>query len=399
MNIELALEQKLLLALLADSPEASPFYDIVCEPELPIDWAVFERLVKRHRVGAIVNENLPRLPQCYPPAPLADWLAAQELNNAHHFVRALAAAAKTTKILRKAGIDCVVLKGCSVAADYYQRPSLRAMIDVDLLVDSRHYVLAEAALISDGFERIYPDFTLTDTQRAVFLNLHHAFTFFRRSDGLQIDLHWRKVQNPVLLADMDTIWRDHIEWRDIGGADLPVLRTPLHFVYILVHGAKSGWVRLKWLVDLDKVVRGLSETEYAEAAQIIQANGLENLTVASLELCRSALGTPIPDALSSFETTAAVQHITRMQTAMAFTEEPARPHSVKDWRHYRDRMRHSVLLHRGAAYRRHALARQLARPDDVATVPLPPSWWWLLAVISPILGAGRALKRMLATPD
>lgn len=393
MDIELELEQKLLLALLADKAAISPFFDEVKRAGQVFDWTRFEQLVKRHRVGALVHANLPQLPSFDMPASLSDRLSQHERANSLHYMLALSTASKITAALNDAGIDCAILKGCGVAALYYSRPGLRAMIDLDLLVDNRNYSDAEAILANIGFERIYPDFGLTHNQRSTFYQLHNAFTFIRRSDGLQIDLHWRKVQNPVLLADMDRNWRSQIEKRDISGIDLPMLRAAPHFVYILAHGAKHGWVRLKWLVDLDKVTRGLSDSEVAEAAEIISANGLENMAAASLMLCHFTLATPVPAILKISHNDNTAQTIAKLQAGMVFAEEPERPHSLKDWRYYRDRMRHSALLHNGKYYRRHALAREFARPEDIADVSLPAPLWWLLAALSPILGVVRAVRR------
>jgi hypothetical protein len=174
---------------------------------------------------------------------------------------------------------------------------------------------------------------------------------------------------------------------------MPSLNAAAHFVYICVHGAKSGWARLKWLADVDRVARGLSDEELAEATQIFEAHGLGRIGAASLSLSHKVLGTPIPPAFSEMTKRHDPRRLIKLQLPMIFGEMPAKPHSLKDWRHFRDRFHHSLILHGGKGYRRHALLREVARPRDLESISLSPKTLWALGVISPVLGIGRALSR------
>lgn len=392
LKIELSFEQKLLLALSADTLDASPYAEDIDWSGQRIDWAAFRRLAMRHRVGALVHTNVNQLPVLEMPEDLRLWLKDCAKNNTVNYMLAVHTASEIAGAFRAAGISCSLLKGCSVAAQFYAQPGDRAMIDIDVLVDAKRYEDAEKLLIDRGFRRLYPRFDLDDRKRRAFYQLHNAFTFIRPADGLQVDMHWRTVNNPVPLAALDSSWRELVEWRDDTGRSLPTLTAATHFAYVMVHGAKHGWVRLKWLVDLDKMVRRLTHSQLAEAAEIIAANGLDDLAQGSFKLAHFALGTPIPTALQSLGNDARSGKIMALQAGILFTEEPAKPHRLGDWRYYINRMRHSLLLHQGRTYRRHALARELARPDDLETMSVAPERWWLLAFLSPLLGVWRGFR-------
>lgn len=389
LKIELALEQKLLLALSASSVDASPYAQGVRRAHQQIDWAAFRRLAARHRVGGLIHANLGQLPALEMPDDLRLWFKNCLKKNTFDYMRAVHTANEITGVLKAAGIRCSLIKGCSVAAQFYAQPGHRAMIDIDLLVDHERYDEAERLLTGRGFTRLYPHFDLDDRKRKTFYRLHNAFTFIRPADGLQIDLHWRLVNNPVPLAAVDSSWRELVEWRGDTGCSLPTLNAATHFTYVMVHGAKHGWVRLKWLVDLDKMVRGLSDEQIEQVARQISANGLGTLAQASLALSHQYLGTPIPSALQQLGEANTSRRITQLQVGMVFGQEPAKPHQLRDWRHYLNRIHHSLLLHRGKTYRRHALAIELARPDDLEMISVAPQRWWLLAFLSPLLGVWR----------
>ncbi|NMW31952.1 nucleotidyltransferase family protein [Altererythrobacter sp. RZ02] len=399
LKIELAFEQKLLLALSASTVDASPYAEEVRRAQPQIDWAAFRRLAARHRVGALIHSNLDQLPALEIPDDLRIWLKNCLKKNAFDYMRAVHIANDITGALKAAGISCSLMKGCSIAAQFYAQPSHRAMIDIDLLVERERYYEAERLLIERGFKRLYPLFDLDDRKRETFYRLHNAFTFVRPTDGLQIDLHWRTVSNPVLLPFIDLEWRELVEWRDDTGRSLPTLTGRAHFIYVMVHGAKHGWVRLKWLVDLDKMVRGLSGEACNDVARQISANGLGVLAQASLDLAHRCLGTPIPSAFKELGEIKPARRITQLQARMLLGEEPASPHQLRDWRYYLNRIRHSFLLHRGKTYRRHAMAIELARPADLELISVAPQRWWLLAFLSPLLGVWRGFRNFALKSD
>lgn len=388
------IEHKVLALLIAQSPEASPFFDSVLGSTDQIDWARFDPLVERHRVGALVHLGLQQLPVVDPPSENSRRLALKMAENAEHFMSAVKLAHEITGHLEAKGIACAWLKGIGLAAKYYAAPSHREMIDADLLVDPSRFADAEQVIASLGFERFYPDFDLTERRRKTFMTLHHAFSYRRRSDAMQLDMHWRMLANPALMPNIEEVWSQAIVRENVGGRRLPMLSPGMHFVYVCVHGAKSGWARLKWLVDVDRAARGLSDDEAAEAADLFASDQLEPIVAVSMGLSRRVLGTPIPAAFAGLMQRD-VSRLIDLEVEMISRDLPSRPHKMADWRHYLDRFQHSLSLKGSFAYRYHAAIRELARPIDLQVVPLPPGGIWMLAVLSPMIGAARALRRLL----
>ena len=345
-------------------------------------------LVERHRVGALVAASSTRLN--LPPA-VVDALAEDESVNAANYLRSRAVLDRLEARFSAEAIDWAVLKGLAIAERYYERPSLREMIDVDLLVDRDRIADAERILADEGFERYHPRFELDAARRANFMALHSAFSFIRKRDGAQLDLHWRTVQNPRFLPQLDAGWRDHVVRRE--DRPWPVLREDVHFTYVLVHGAKHGWARLKWLVDIDRMLAGLDASGAEALVQCIHDNAIPDLAGAALTLCETILGSAIPPALAALSKSEGANRLCALSLRLIEHDIPHGGAGLGDVGYLTTRIRHSLGLSSNRGYRRQALLLELARPTDLGAVPLPAGWGGALAVVSPLMALGRTFRR------
>lgn len=386
------LEQKLLCSLLAYDPTHAPFMEEVRGAAEKVDWQNFGALVGRHRVAALVSSGLEAAPGIAPPDNLQSALFEAREQSAQDYFRYVGLAAQLAGAFAKAGITCAVLKGIAVAERYYRQTSDREMIDVDILVDPSRYDEAEDIVRSLGFNRLYPRFDLTVKTRASFKRLHNAFTFFRREDRMQVDLHWRTVKNPALMPYLNDEWQNHLLTTPAANRELPTLEAGVHALYIIVHGAKHAWVRLKWLADLDRVVRGLSAEERASLIAASERNRMQRVVASSLALASELLGTPLEGEFRDLVGKHSDARLVKMQKAMIFGPLPGKHYNLGDTGQLIRRVQHSLVLHKGEGYRRAAVLREIARPEDLENVRIGPGALWSLPLISPFLALGRKTR-------
>lgn len=355
-----------------------------------LDWDRFSDLVTRHRVSALVDSGLRHAPHCALPDPLRSRLAAAPDANAQCFLASVLCARQIVRRCRELGIACAVLKGVAVAQSAYQRSSEREMIDIDLLVDPSHFDQVEQMVLQMGFTRICPRANLAGDARAAFKALHNAFTFFRASDGLQVDLHWRLVKNPCTLRGLNRTWPSRLSSIAAGGASLPVLAPAEHALYILTHGAKSGWVRLKWLADADRIIRQLSVDEHVSMLGLAVEEGIERLIATSLHLVAQVLGTPLTAPLEEFASRYSDTSMLTLQRRLIAAPLPGKTKRLIDGVQLITRIRHSLRLQNGAEYRRAAILREVGNPEDLALISLSPERIGWLALWTPLLSVARA---------
>ncbi|WP_164931320.1 nucleotidyltransferase family protein [Erythrobacter sp. HKB08] len=368
-------EFDLLLAFLARNPARSP-QDIA---RGGIDWDRFEALVNRHRVGALVGHGAAA--SGILPDALLERLQQQEMNNSARFLLTRSILQDLARRFEVREIRWVTLKGVIVAQRHYERPSLREMIDLDILIDRADFDAADLVLQDMGFERYHPRFPLEGTRRAHFMRLHSACSYIRRADGAQLDLHWRTVQNPNFLPALDENWREHVD----ASSSPPILHLPEHFAYLLVHGAKHGWQRLKWLVDIDRIISGLSQDQVSACASAIERHGLDDLAGAAFRLSRELLDTEMPpafEALARRKQAIRLADLARELIAADIPEGGVKPDALG---YITARVRHSLMLVSRKGYRRSALLREFARATDIGQVSLPKRGLPMLALITPLL--------------
>lgn len=388
-------EERLLLALLVPDPGRSPHAAALAASHRSIDWDRFAALVERHRIGGIIASGVRKACLTDLPSDLCEWLDRALICNTQDFMRMLGVAGKLAQSFRATGIQCAMVKGLSISSLYYPDASHREMIDLDIIVRPEDFRTAQAIVEQAGFYRHYPKFELTERRRVTFERLHNAFAYIRPSDRVQLDLHWRMARNPALLPNLDREWPMRITQCTIQGVQLPVLTEPSHFVFVIAHGAKSGWSRLKWLADADRMIAALSQHEVEDAAKLLAQYGLEQPAAEAFELCRVLLGTRLPDSFETIRRQHLDENQLRRVARIVFGDAPSREHRLADWKHYVARFGHSLGLRKGGGYRRAALLREIARPADIGTIATGPALVWLLVPLSPILGVSRAIARLV----
>ncbi|MCR2833201.1 nucleotidyltransferase domain-containing protein [Parerythrobacter lacustris] len=352
-----------------------------------IDWARFEALVDRHRVGALALAGAARIGM---PADVAARLAGEEERNASNYLRSIALLRKLSDHFARAGIEWVLLKGIAVAEAAYERPALREMIDIDLMVDAVRIEEAEGIILEKGFTRIHPRFALDDAKRANFAKLHSAYSYFRRADGAQLDLHWRTSQNPYFVPQIDAHWREWSGTTVVSG--FPTLRPDVHLAYVLAHGAKHGWVRLKWLADVERMVAMLDDAGVALLTATLREHGLETVAGSAFALCHTLFRSRLPEALADLTSSARAAQLHDHALELIAADLPMGGAGIGKPGYLWRRMRHSLGLVRRRGYRRRALLLEVVRSHDLEHVPLPKGWIVPMAIISPVLAVGRAIS-------
>ena len=158
-----------------------------------------------------------------------------------------------------------VLKGIPLAIAAYRDPTLRDAGDIDLLVAEKDIFAAEQILQSEGFVRIDPQARLTPRRLRSYLAHQKDLAYEHPVTGALIDLHWRLYRNAWLPANARI---EDLEpaWVDLGSERIPTLTAPSLLLYLCMHGALDGWLRLKWLADISALCSHMTPQQI-QAAQ------------------------------------------------------------------------------------------------------------------------------------
>ena len=244
--------------------------------DLLLQWAT------RHRVEPLLWKAQQKIRLF--SASFSDRLEKNVRENQRRALQSKALQAKLFGLMQEKDISGFFLKGTAIAERFYDDVAERHVLDLDLCVGEDNIQWMTEELIRLGFQPSPNILHFNPAQWNYFKTTHHDI-YFSSSAGRYsppIELHWRLRSS---FGDFD--------FNPIG---------PMHpsdeFLYLCVHGTEHGWFRLKWLMDMPRIIlkSGLDWNSIVQRA--VELNCSKHLDITLLVLDGSGI-MPLPDALRS----------------------------------------------------------------------------------------------------
>jgi len=336
-----------------------------------VDWDWLLEAATAHGVVPLVHRALARI------CPPSFRTAAEQI--ARHNLRLTAELLAILDALDVAGIRAVSFKGPTLAASVYGDVALRTFRDLDLLVPGSALAHARAALGARGYAGPAP------TRHMWQHRLTHA-------DGFMVELH-NRLSPPEFPFPPDAadVWRHPASVR-LGSRMVATLGPDQLLLFLCGHGAKHGWERLAWIVDVAELMRRDVSLDWRVIGARARAQASERMLLLGVQLAADLLGAPAPASLA--ERARADRHVGALASIVCgrlFTN----PRAAGDtWNvrtfhwHVRERWRDRAKY----------ILKLIATPGpaDFAAVPLPRWLHWLYYGFRPLRLAVKYGPRALA---
>ena len=208
-------------------------------------WDSFLRLVVKNRVFPSVFMSLSNLDGIVDEQTLRLLRARCERNS----LTAMKLMAELIRIARRFDqekIRMISLKGPALGFALYGDLSLRASKDLDLLVSPRDVGAAEQILIDMGYAGYCQTAGFTPRQRRHLLEKGYHFGFVN-ADGVEVELHWRYAADHSI--DFHDVWAGRKSLTAFGQR-VDLLGDVENVLFLMHHGSRHGWKRLRWLLDV-----------------------------------------------------------------------------------------------------------------------------------------------------
>jgi hypothetical protein len=193
-------------------------------------------------------------------------------------------------------MPALFIKGAALAQLAYGSVVLKTARDIDVLVDPADAERTFALLEREGYVITAPAGADSPAQRRLVFRLHKDLELAHPGRGLNLELHARLIDNPVLLSAISV--RSPSQEVALLGGSLPTLGDKELFAYLAVHGASHCWFRLKWLADVNAWLSARSEAEIVGFYRYAGELGVEACAGQALRLCNRLLGFAPPAALA-----------------------------------------------------------------------------------------------------
>ena len=262
----------------------------------PINWEAFLKLVERHRMYPLVYRSLGKVVRNGVPKHVLIILRNRFEKNARRSLELTAELARLVKLFQQGGIPVVALKGPTLALQVYGDLGLRHAGDLDLFLMPEHVNRAGHLLHLQGYQQVSPDFVLGPRRQAFYMRYYNQFAYSHNARKINVELHWRWVQDPYLLTlSLDNIW-DRLHAESIGGTRIATLGVEDTILYLCTHGSKHGWYRLFWLYDLAGLINKNHTVDWAGLMALATERGAFRPLVQGVVLSNLLFGRPLPDS-------------------------------------------------------------------------------------------------------
>jgi hypothetical protein len=354
------------------------------------DWAEYLRLVDRHRTPALSWAALTQTPGVELPELIAQELRKRNDACRIEAVKQCLLLASLLKGFNRAGIPVMPLKGQLLSFALYGDVGLRQSRDLDLAVAEEDLLKAKDCLETMGWT-LDPSiwFPLTPRQWASVLQHEHHLEFVHSRTGCPLELHWRdQWETPDATRSR---WNRSVPsvWQ---GCSMRLMSREDMTLYLCSHGGHHMWFRVKWLGDLARA-HAAGQLDWKTALGMDRGTGQQAVLNVGLCLLNRVYGLPLPDLPEDPLTALQSQLIEIPLAALADHEEPLNSDSA-GWFLYRLRISRYEKLLRPRKARRESLSQLLYGREDFRTLRLPDSLFRVYALLHPILGAWRRVRRL-----
>ncbi|WP_154973374.1 nucleotidyltransferase domain-containing protein [Priestia megaterium] len=241
-------ELKVLLELIKDD-DNQHIHENTSEWFANMNWDYFLKLAMHHRVYPLVYLKLKVIAGEVIPFHVLQTLQKEYQKNTFRMLHLSGEMERISKLLAEKQIRSLFLKGPVVAYDLYGDISLRTSKDLDILISEVDLPKAESLLLKEGYEKEKVSTILNEIKWR-----HHHVSYFHPEKKIQIEIHWRLHPRPMKEPKFEELW-DRKRTSSLTKHPVPFLGEEDLFLYLIAHGARHGWFRLRWLKDIDQILK------------------------------------------------------------------------------------------------------------------------------------------------
>lgn len=356
-----------------------------------IDWEHFLQLTLHHRVYPLLYKRIKELNVDFVPSKVLGMLQQYYQKNIFQMLMLTGESESISRIFIDQKIRTLFLKGSILGAHLYGDLSLRTSSDVDILIPIEDLERAESMLLKLGY--VKDDYILTVLNDWKWR--HHHITFIHPQKKIKVEIHWRLNPGPSWNQSFDDLW-ERKKKSSITDFPLYMLGDEDLFLFLVSHGARHGWSRLRWLVDIDKLVN--RELNWNCVKKLLKKFQHTSVGGQALLLSSELLNSYIPQELKAISESRKSKKLA--ERALFYVRQIVNLHVEplpEDIAHYHKN--HLFLLMSFKQKVLFILSFLFPYPEDAQTLPLPKALHFLYFPLRPFLWARRKRKQAVMKED
>ncbi len=372
---------------------------IARQAAMPFDADRLVDLAHRHRVSGFVEHGLSAIGHVL-PEPAAALLARRAAQSRLQSLRNAGEEIRVGRALTAAGIDAIFVKGSTLAMQAHRTLTLKTSWDIDVLIGRDRLDAACETLAALGYRLSILGGITDPVQIRRYLTAQKESEWYHDERGTVVELHTELGDNPAAIPTIG-LPSPRVMVDLMPGMPLATLAPGPLFAYLVFHGAKHLWARLKWLADVAALLHDADvEALYREAVML----GAGRCPGLAIVLAHDLFDIAVPDALlDAIRSDRATRRLVRFCHAAIVADEDAEGWLMRPMRELIAFERSQLWLVPGLAYRWRAVRSLLGRPHAVAHLRVP-SWAVPAAILAGLplrllRRPSRMRKRLPAAPE
>ncbi|MGP4074912.1 nucleotidyltransferase domain-containing protein [Halobacillus sp. K22] len=351
-----------------------------------IDWQLFIKQAMHHRLYPLLYSKVKMVGAERIPEFVEEKLRVEYKRNTFQMLQLSGEMERMSRLFSSHNIRLLFLKGPMLSHELYGDVSLRTSGDLDVMIPLNDLERAEELLASHGYQKDdYIETVLADWKWR-----HHHVTYYHPQKKVKIELHWRLNPGPCKEPGFEHLWKR----KDISS----ISKTPIYilgkedlFLFLAAHGARHGWSRLRWLVDMDRLVK--VPMDWKHLRQLLNQYHFQHVGAQALYLSSVLLGTPVPldMPITKKSRTLAQQAVFYLESMVNLHSEPL-PQEIADYH-----KRHLFSLMSSNQKFFFILSFLYPYPEDAELLPLPKRLHFLYFPLRPFLWGWRKTRKHAIT--
>ncbi|SEP68135.1 Uncharacterised nucleotidyltransferase [Virgibacillus subterraneus] len=239
--------QLIFMLLKSDSPAhlKTQYFELLTD----IDWDQFIDLTMHHRVYPVLSPKLKQMDDDIIPLFVKKFLNKQYKRNTFQMLYLSGEMERVGRMFADDHIPLIFLKGPVLAHELYGDISLRTSSDLDMLIPINQLEKAETLLTEQGYQKDdYIQTVLNDWKWR-----HHHVTYFHPQKKIKLEVHWRLNPGPGKEPSFNDLWKRKCI-SNLTSFPVHVLSKEDMFLFLVSHGARHGWSRMRWLLDIRELL-------------------------------------------------------------------------------------------------------------------------------------------------
>ena len=372
-------ELKLILEMIKNNDKISK------ECQNNIDWDLFLQLVFHHRLYPLLYPKLIKMEDSSIPSKILQALSHSYRKNTFQMLRLSGEMEQVSKLFTNNDIRTLFLKGPVLASDLYGDISLRTSSDLDLMIPLNDLEKAEKLLLMLGYEKDdYIQTVLNDwTWR------HHHVTYFHPEKKIKLEVHWRLNPGPAKEPHFDELW-DRKRKSSLTSNPVYLLGREDLFLFLVSHGARHGWSRLRWLADIHQMTK--QNIDWKNLILLLKKYQYLHVGGQALILASQLLETSLVEEMKPLISRVTSRRLA--QEAIFYLEEMVNLHTdpvPENVAMYHKRHLFSLMSHQQKFF--FIMSFMYPYPEDAETLPLPKYLHFLYFPLRPLLWAWRKTRK------